>query len=349
MQFSRQHPGCFFATLCALLACVQGSHSARADDASVRSAFESAYRPYGERLLVFYGDLQFHFTAEQDLGNGQKSVWEAEGKCNREHFRIAGRSKVVKTETGQTLSEADTSTVECRNPGYHFTVKRGAGGEYQIQNLNLREPVGLAHCSISSPYCDYFRGQAFLDMVEDHQINFESLQDCVWDSKTTKRLRASFTSPGPVTESNVRLMATYYFSPADAWACVGQCYETQSSITEQIIRYERKSGQTVPILRSIERRSWKAGAARPAKPQLVTTVTELEHTGPVPDREFTLSAFGLPEPVLPRKQTGMPSYIWIATAAILAALIGIGFGILARRQRAGKPTPNGPSTRREVR
>jgi hypothetical protein len=54
---------------------------------------------------------------------------------------------------------------------------------------------------------------------------------------------------------------------------------------------------------------------------------------PPPDRDFSLSAFGLPEP-LGVSWSRTPWYLWVALAGILFLLIGAGFYWLKRRRQA---------------
>lgn len=57
----------------------------------------------------------------------------------------------------------------------------------------------------------------------------------------------------------------------------------------------------------------------------------------IPDSEFTLTAFGLPEPGSDEMKKSTPLYVWILIAAAVSVGLAIGFFILARRSRA-KPT-----------
>lgn len=54
----------------------------------------------------------------------------------------------------------------------------------------------------------------------------------------------------------------------------------------------------------------------------------------VPDSEFTLTAFGLPEPGSDEVKKSTPLYVWILIAAAVSVGLAIGFFILARRSRA---------------
>ena len=65
--------------------------------------------------------------------------------------------------------------------------------------------------------------------------------------------------------------------------------------------------------------------------------------GDVPESEFFLSAFGLPEPVEPNSQNepvgltsqkSMPPYLWVLIGVGIFALLAVGFRYLARRQHA---------------
>jgi hypothetical protein len=53
----------------------------------------------------------------------------------------------------------------------------------------------------------------------------------------------------------------------------------------------------------------------------------------VPDTEFTLSAFGLPEPGSDSVQKPAPLYLWILLSAAVCASLALGFWYLMRRSR----------------
>jgi len=54
-----------------------------------------------------------------------------------------------------------------------------------------------------------------------------------------------------------------------------------------------------------------------------------------PEREFSLSAFGLPEPVGVVWEKRTPVYVWLLVAAGVLLTLGIFFRWLARRLRRG--------------
>jgi hypothetical protein len=72
------------------------------------------------------------------------------------------------------------------------------------------------------------------------------------------------------------------------------------------------------------------------KKRLVTTSRidyEWEVNDSVPDSEFTLSAFGLPEPAGETVKKPIPFYVWILIGAGVCAALALGFRYLARRAR----------------
>ena len=60
---------------------------------------------------------------------------------------------------------------------------------------------------------------------------------------------------------------------------------------------------------------------------------------PIPDVEFRLSHFGLPEPIGMEVKKKTPTYVWLLIGAGVFAAFGLGLGYLARRWRTGKGTP----------
>lgn len=61
---------------------------------------------------------------------------------------------------------------------------------------------------------------------------------------------------------------------------------------------------------------------------------ELEVNNNVPDSEFTLSAFGLPEPAgMEAVKKPVPMYLWILLAAAVCGVLAFAFRYLAERKR----------------
>lgn len=64
---------------------------------------------------------------------------------------------------------------------------------------------------------------------------------------------------------------------------------------------------------------------------------ELEVNDNVPDREFTLTAFGLPEPGGEPVKKSIPLFVWILVGAGVCAALALGFRYLARRRTRAQP------------
>lgn len=71
-----------------------------------------------------------------------------------------------------------------------------------------------------------------------------------------------------------------------------------------------------------------------ANPQRRVFHFETRYPETVPDTEFTMSAFGLPEPVGVVWEKSTPRYVWFLFAAGVFVAIAVGFRLLARRRAA---------------
>lgn len=114
----------------------------------------------------------------------------------------------------------------------------------------------------------------------------------------------------------------------------------RSSETERELVFEtidHSSG--FPILKSITENSKMFNYKNQQKSQVTKkTDYELEVNDSVPNSEFTLAAFGLPEPGSDPVKKPIPIYVWILVAAGVCAALALGFRYLAQRRARAEPT-----------
>lgn len=145
-----------------------------------------------------------------------------------------------------------------------------------------------------------------------------------------------------------RIHGSLWLDPSRCW-----CIRRFTSSTETTLRDKRIAGAELdvecettdhpsgfPILKRMKRHA--KIFYRQNKGTIETTTEtdyDLEVNGSVPDSEFTLSAFGLPEPpgMEPVKKP-IPWYLWFLLAAGICGAISLAFRHLARRNRVAAAT-----------
>jgi len=144
-------------------------------------------------------------------------------------------------------------------------------------------------------------------------------------------------------DRHVRSQGSLWLDPSRCW-----CIRRYKSSDQATTRGERDSEQELevvcetmdhpsgfPILKSWTEQVKIIGYKNKSKSEETRkTDYEWEVNDRVPDTEFTLSAFGLPEPggEEPVKKP-IPLYIWILAAAGVCAALALGFRYLVRRGR----------------
>lgn len=134
-----------------------------------------------------------------------------------------------------------------------------------------------------------------------------------------------------------------YFDPSHKW-CIRQIKDTEViyhngdryRTTAWDVRYEvidHSSG--FPLVKSILT-TWDSRYERSGKKSkgTIRREYELESNDRVPETEFTLSAFGLPEPIGINQPRRTPVFVWVLASAAVCVIFAIGFRQLARRRRA---------------
>lgn len=151
-----------------------------------------------------------------------------------------------------------------------------------------------------------------------------------WDPPSAKNGRQS------------HVKGAIYLDPSHCW-CIKRIQKTEKllgngveeSIAENDIQYETTDHPSgFPILKT---QTWDVtGYSQRLKKEFRTKHRydyELEVKDNLPDADFMLSAFGLPEPFGISVKKSVPAYIWILVAAGVCAAFAFGFRYLARRKR----------------
>lgn len=221
--------------------------------------------------------------------------------------------------------------LKCENSRYSFALsKKQSDSPYLLVNYKPGRESVLANA------LDGLNTSAFeplrqpLDAIDGKKGN--SLKAIHWDeSRKLLRIVSTFLIGGK-DPSPLEL----WVDPYNNWRVVESRRETKSGwfITE-VTYGQTIDGLSVPIA-SKSTSTYKPGINAPG--MVITTRMESVRVADKTDRDFTLSAFGLPEPVdvepLPDRT---PRYLWFVLGAVVCAAGAVLFRYLARSRR-GVPT-----------
>lgn len=295
---------------------------ARADDRSVRRAVLEAYEPFAAAIQKSYANVRATIEETQPFDQESDLVGTADVKFNLLSYVLTAEWKTVNRQTGRT--SPGTKAIQGRNAKYAFSLTPKADNRLAIDKLMLH---GAARqtvlCLLSVPYADAtLAHETYLDMARDPDLRFVSLEDCTWHEEQMKILRVNVPVRGSMKESWFE--AGYYFSPRERWICRGFWFALAGGPKqrEQFYAYAASAGDDFPALRRIE--IWDKSLADRglgARPNVVE-VTAFQPTSPMPDADFTLSAFGLPEPDGYTPPAAPKTWLWLIAAALGVGLLG---------------------------
>lgn len=248
---------------------------------------------------------------------------------------------------------AGTAEVLAENPQYSYRLKSGRGGDWVLTELHLANEAGTATAKELRWRIDMWRTAA------DSPVRFGldgKLASEILAAPGT-RVVAVEPDPQPAGLVEVRIETrpssdddrlrggTLVLDPTRGWLPT----RTAARITTKVatgtvtIEYEYGTGPNPPPRRITKREEY--AVVGQAEPLRGTRTVEYEFQVParLPDtREFTLAAFGLPEPVGVTWEKPTPRYVWFVLAAAGCGLLALALGRLARRGRTRATTAHTP-------
>ena len=327
-----------------LTALLVWGHAARGED--LRAAFLADYEGPAQRLRDEYGNCTAKVTT---------TVYGKDGRPNQvmtQTIKMSGLAYAIES-TGQSIGAggkraAFAPQIEAGNPRYGFDlVDQGKG--YVISDVR---PATTRPRPDLSPLCFPFAnsqpsGRTYLELVKNPNTSVISYVDSSWQGRPAKRLVIEFGVVHPVNRTTVTARYGFFFRPDEGWVCCG----TQSlgdnpndpPSVEERYSYAARAGE-LPVPKSAEQWIYENAKSRL---RTRTEVTEFRRHPPLPDREFTLASYGLPEPegvatpdprlaegggadpslfpADPSRPPGVPTWAWVVgglgAAAVVAALV----------------------------
>jgi hypothetical protein len=123
----------------------------------------------------------------------------------------------------------------------------------------------------------------------------------------------------------------YYFSPQEHWVCRRVCWSNEFGEEQRNCYYTAKEGEAFPAIRRLEDYLVTEHGGKTSTSQWRGEITEYKQLAPFPASDFTLSAFGLPEPGIAEPPQPPRNWLWLIFFAVLFSTLGCVFFWLNRR------------------
>lgn len=298
------------------------------------------WKAYESFARCLQGTARVSKTWDSGKTEGSRSVYKQNRECVLWFFSEEQRSTEIcrlsnplyaailnrsKSDATQVVLERITQDPKGYFPGY------------KVSALELfRHGISPHFCSVGSMPLSQF--------VADPTITVLKVSKEQDNGHELIRVDYAYSRDDSENAHQVRARGSLFLDPSRSW-CVrrSQLSSTSTRKGEPLLEsaYEREF-ETVdhpsgfPLIKTCISRDNQYPYK--TKKRLVSTTRtdyEWEVNNSVPDSEFTLSAFGLPEPggaELVKKP--MPIYLWILIGAGVCAVLALGFRYLARRPRA---------------
>lgn len=242
---------------------------------------------------------------------------------------------------------AGVTTVEGMNSRYGLTLEQKGETDFTVREVDILRPSerGLL-CFLTAPAASYLFGRLpFLELTRDETIRFVSFEDSPWQGKPAKKLQIQFSRPPQKNIRNpVAVDVSYFFSPEEGWICRGVRFQAVGQPhpdREDIFFYEQRSDLRLPPLKRVE--MW----TRNSKGRMLTSATDITEFAahkPFPESDFTLTAFGLPEPYGVVWKKPIPWYLWFIGAGLVLLALGWFFKRRIQRRSLGVVPAPPPTT-----
>lgn len=318
-----------------LLGTVLASSSASAADVDWRARFLAEAPRAWEKYRDAHRFLQGTCRGARQDQDGSNEKYEIEIKVN-ESCRLI------------RAVEPQSTDVFGKNPRYVFHLRIGKDGKWVLLNLFQSDELHAERAKwIEERIARYGRGT--VDAIGRVGLEYEWVGDLL----NADRIRITRATPKPVGGStfvevqfesivppgNPGLLegGILLLDPDRNWLIVNHTASTRSNTATgtQSLRFEFGMGSSPHQLRCDFRQEFKL-ADRP-NPRWTTAQEEYDFRIPdrLPDtREFTVSHYGLPEPVGVKWEKPTPRYVWFLLATGAFAGVAVLFTYLARRARA---------------
>lgn len=225
-------------------------------------------------------------------------------------------------------------TIDCFNSKYSFELRGFAADQMILRNITSPiTPEDVVSRSVRATVAARCYGWATLgkplpELWADSNCTLEPVR---------RNGRGHYLVPFLMRKDRAAVRYEVELNPDQGW----RIEASKSIIPDRLDRTEEMSYETPGFSVPIPNRyvytetDLKTGQ----RLQAVTSVTYFEGKPKKAEKEFTLSAFGMPEPVGVTWEKPTPRYVWFLLGAGGFAALMIGFRYLARRRATKSPAP----------
>lgn len=316
------------AALCGAL----GRLPAAAED-DLRAAFLAQYEPHAAALAERYGSAQYRFTSRSPGGPNRQQLQVVAGKFDLHHHRVSGESSFVDLTTNAKTA-VSTGSIEVQNTRYAFTVRNQGEKGYALHEIAIYAEQGFEsqQCLLCFPFADNARRKTYLELIRAPDTTVLGHRTVTWRGRPVTELQVEYTIFHRGEKRTKRVRGTYYFEPSTGWVCVGTRTPADNTgkYHERVHSYDTSGAWAVPVKYEL----WEMNEQKPDANKRLWDITIDEFT-PIPKldpAEFTLTAFGIPEPVGVKWEKPVSRYVWLLIAAGTCAVLALGFRYLGRKR-----------------
>ena len=257
-------------------------------------------------------------------------------------YLLSGSNSLVMHES-TAVQKAKNNTavgvVNCMNSGYVFKLDKSNGGAWLISELaKPMEPKSAEIQQRLSRDAEGIQHSLGTIIGLDGPVKIaelRNLQDFKLESATRSNefesIVVKFSRTGRKPFDTI-IQCEYTFDPNEKWLPTKWVETGTSAKASGVVVGKRSvtiSDNTIEVSTEHTQRLVAPFADNTTR----TGVFKAEYGVAIPESEFTLSAFGLPEPSGYKPPT-TPLYMWLLLAAGVCAIVAIAFRLLARRRAA---------------
>ena len=313
---------------------VEGATQA-ADNQAAREAFLRNWNVSGPAVVEKYRHYECRYKLTAPTSPGDYVERYVEAKVSGNKYLLISQLHVYKNGR-EVPPPIKAKRVEGNNTTYTFNLKQESTDKVTLSDYRAAGSRPPESSPISVAYMDTFmRMQTYADIARDASVRITGYQDVQWQGAPAKELKVEYEDFVNKTSKNTTYVQSYYFPRSGRMACLGMRVfgSSESPQVDDIYTYQEYAAGSVPVIKRIQRGSVELNNPVKSRTSFDIEVTDFHSTPPIPDSEFTLGAFGLPEPAGMSPPKSIPIYVWFLVAAGACGLGASGFRFLARRKR----------------
>jgi hypothetical protein len=297
--------------------------------------FLSEYRKVYDKLIQNYTNIEYSYRGDNPSGKGHVQMQEAEGKFDLNLYLLRSKGWIAKSDTREIVREF-RPVISGGNTKYAFEIsKRGEG--YLLRNWEPASPSGrVQFMPFIAPIADQWTNRTYLEIAEDPETKFLEMRDTEHRGRKVKQLTVVVSHLDVVTKQPRRTKKSYFFDPMRGWVCVGWTHDIGTGTRYLESHHEYEGEGEYPPLKVIEVGERDHQDSKHYQFRWRIEFTRFERLGgKLDESEFTLSAFGLPEPVGVEWERPVRWYLWLMLAGVVCLVAGGVFYWISRRRAGG--------------